>query len=119
MANFETDPEKLPWLGRKLLWVDKPGSANKIFWALIVVCALLIAADLLPKSIYYKKTHFDVESVFGAYAIYGYVMFTALIFAATALRWVIKRDEDYYGTTDTNAETYPEDQLQKETHDGL
>lgn len=115
MAEHETDPAKLPALGRMLLWVDKPGSANKLFWGLAIACVLLFLLDFT----YEKHPHFDVELIPGFYGIYGFVMFTGLILAAKALRVLIKRPEDYYGDKAVDREEYPADQLKMERHDGL
>lgn len=106
------NPDSLPRLGRMLLWVDKPGSANKIFRGLAIVCGLLFLADFT----YEKHGYFDVENIPGFYGIYGFVMFTALILAAKALRIFIKRPEDYYGDKAVDQESYPEDQLGKVDH---
>lgn len=105
--------ENLPTLGRMMLWVDKPGSTNKIFWGLAIACLLLFLADFT----YESHGHFAVEAIPGAYGIYGFVMFTLLILAAKALRFFIKRPEDYYGDKAIDAEEYPEDQLGKVEHD--
>jgi len=113
MSEHETDPKKLPALGRMLLWVDKPGSANKIFWALAVVCGLLFLADFT----YEKHSYFDIEHLPGFYGIYGFVMFTGLILAAKGLRVLIKRNEDFYGDKAVDSEDYPEAGLEKVDHD--
>ena len=34
-----------PVLGRILGWVDRPGSGDRIFWALVVLCGVLFVAD--------------------------------------------------------------------------
>ena len=106
------NPQNLPTLGRLLLWVDKPGSANKIFWGLAIFCGLLFLADFTYK----KYGHFEVESFRGFYGLYGFVMFTLLILAAKTLRIFIKRPEDYYGDKAIDTEDYPADQLSKEQH---
>ena len=80
------DPASYPALGRALLWVDKPGSANKIFWALAALCLVVFLLDFT----YDKYGHFDVEYYPGFYGFYGFVMFTGLILAAKALRVLIK-----------------------------
>ena len=105
-------PEDYPALGRALTWVDRPGSANKIFWALAVVCALLFLADFT----YDKYGHFDVEKIPGFYGAFGFVMFTCLILLAKGLRVLIKRPEDYYGSKAIDQEEYPEDQLERVDH---
>jgi hypothetical protein len=102
----------LPALGRLLLWVDKPGSANKLFWGLGIFCGLLFLADFT----YHKHGHFEVEYFPGFYGLYGFVMFTLLILAAKMLRSFIKRPEDYYGDKAIDTEEYPADQLDKEQY---
>ena len=73
-------------------WFDKPANVKKIIAALCVICALLMAADFF----YHKHAHFEVENVFGFYAIYGFVMCVLLVLAAKLMRIVLMRDEDYY-----------------------
>jgi len=107
------NPDTYPRLGRMMMWVDKPGSANKIFWGLAIFCSLLFFADFL----YEKHGYFDIEHFPGFYGIYGFVMFTALIFAAKTLRFFIKRPEDYYGDKAVDREAYPEDELDKVNYD--
>lgn len=113
MSKRETDPAKLPALGRMLLWVDKPGSATKITWTLVVVCGLLFLADFT----FEKHGHFDVENLPGFFGAYGFVMFTGLILAAKGLRVLIKRREDFYGDKAVDREEYPEAELGKVDHD--
>lgn len=103
-----------PVLGRILGWIDRPGSGDRIFWALVVLCGVLFVADFT----YHKHGHFAVENVPGFYAIYGFVMFTALILAAKTLRIFIKRPENYYGKAAVDSEDYPAAQLEKVDHDG-
>ena len=109
MSKQNDNPANYPILGRMMLWVDKPGSANKIFWGLAVICGLLFLADFT----YDKYGHFPVELIPGFYGIYGFVTFTALILIAKVLRVFIKRPEDYYGDKAVDREDYPEDQLDK------
>ena len=48
MENKKDDKlMKLPRLGRWLSWVDKPGSSNKIFIGLILICFVLLCFDLI------------------------------------------------------------------------
>ena len=107
------DPAKYPALGRWMTWVDKPGSDRKMFWALVAACVVVFLLDFTYK----KYGHFGVEYIQGFYAVYGFVMFTGLIFAATALRMIIKRPENYYGDKAVDTEEYPEAELDKVDHD--
>ena len=113
MNKPNDNPANYPRLGRMMMWVDKPGSANKVFWALAIACVLLFLADFT----YDKHGHFHIEEIPGFYGIFGFVAFTALILAAKTLRILIKRPEGYYGDKAIDAEDYPEDQLDKVDHD--
>jgi hypothetical protein len=107
------DPASYPALGRALTWVDKPGSANKIFWALAIFCGLLFIADFT----YEKHGKFMVENIPGFFGVYGFVMFSLLILSVKVLRYFIKRPEDFYGDKTIDSEAYPEDQLERLDHD--
>lgn len=104
-----------PFLGRALGWVDRPGSANRIFWALAGLCLILFLADFT----YHKHGHFAIEDWPGFYAVYGFVMFTGLVIAAKTLRTFIKRPENYYGETAVDSEAYPDAELEKVKHDDV
>lgn len=113
MAQHDTDPAKLPWLGRKLLFLDNMKNVDRIVYGLYAVCAALVVADLLYK----KKVYFSIEYVTGFYAWYGFFMCALLVVCAKAMRLFLMRDEDYFAPTDVEAEDYPEDQLSRETID--
>ncbi len=101
------DPATYPALGRMMTWVDKKGSDKKIVWALGTACLIVFLLDFTTAI----DRHFHVEYIRGFYAFYGFVMFTGLIFVAKALRFFIKRPEDYYGDKAIDTEEYPKDQL--------
>lgn len=115
MADHKTDPAKLPALGRMFLWVDKPGSANILFWLLAAACVVVLLLDFS----YEKHEKVLIANIFGFYAIYGFLCFTFIIFGAKTLRKLIKRPEDYYGEQDINSEETPEHMLERKTHNGL
>ena len=107
------DPSYYPLLGRALLGIDTPKSANVIFWALAALCVVLFLLDFT----YDKHGHFEVEHIPGFYGIYGFVMFTGLILVAKALRVLIRRPEDFYGDKAVDSEDYPKDQLARIKND--
>lgn len=76
----------------KPYWLDKPGSVEKVYWSVVVVCAVLILLDLF----YAKHAEFAFEYYFGFYGIYGFVSCVFLVLAAKQIRKLLKRDEDYY-----------------------
>jgi len=112
MSDRHDDPSTYPALGRWMTWVDRPGSATKIFRGLIVVCVLVVLADLT----YTPYGYLPMEKWFGFYAGYGFVMFTVLILLAKGLRVLIKRREDYYGDKAVDQEDYPDDGTDRREH---
>jgi hypothetical protein len=108
------DPEKFPPLGRKLLWLERPGSVAKVVTTLVLVCAFLVLSDFF----YEKHGHYAEEEVPGFYAMYGFVMFTLLVLAARGLRVLVGVREDYYGNKAIDhEESYPHDQIEIKDYD--
>ena len=73
-------------------WLERPGSVNKIIRSLALVCALVVVVDFF----YEKHGHYSWENFPGFYALFGFVSCVVLVLAATQLRRILKRDEDYY-----------------------
>ena len=107
-----TDPSSLPWLGRKLLWLDNMKKVDRIVFGLYGLCLALFLADFFYK----KKTYLDVEDLPGFYALYGFVMCAALVICARGMRVLLMRREDYYAPKDVEAEAHPEHDMQREEH---
>ncbi len=114
MAKHPNDnPDTYPFIGRKLVWLDKKKNVDRVVYALYTLCALLFSADFF----YHKHTEVGIEEVPGFYAIYGFVMCAALVISARGLRVILMRREDYYAPMDVQAEDFPEDQLERIDHD--
>jgi len=111
MKISETKAAKLPWLGRKLLWLDGTKNIDRIVYALFIGCAGLLLADFM----YHKHSYLEIEDIPGFYAEFGFFMCLTLITCAWAIRGVLKRDENYYAPKGVESEAYPEDQLGRET----
>ena len=79
-------------------WFDEKRNVRKIVWALVLICAGLFAAD----GFYHKHPYFAVETFFGFYAIYGFIMCVGLVLGAKVMRKFLMRDEDYYDKEDDN-----------------
>jgi len=73
-------------------WLDQPGNVSKIYYSVLVVCLLLLAADLL----YDKHAEHPLEQYFGFSAFFGFVSYVFIVFAAKQLRKIVMRSEDYY-----------------------
>ena len=73
-------------------WLDRPGSVDKVYWAVVAICAVLFAAD----AFYHKHGEFEIERMFGAHGVYGFVCCVFLVVAAKEMRRLVMRGEDYY-----------------------
>ncbi len=76
----------------KRYWLDDPRNVTKVFYALVVVCGLLLLSDLF----YDKHGHFPFEEWLGFHGFYGFFGSVFLVLTAAQLRKVLMRDEDYY-----------------------
>ena len=79
-------------------WLDRPGSGGKLYRILLVVCGLLLLADVLDVAnvLYHKHTHYPAEEWFGFYAIFGFTAYSLIVGAGWLWRSVVMRKEDYY-----------------------
>ena len=74
----------------------------KLFKILGIICGILIIANVvLP--IY---GHFNVEKVYGFYAVFGFLSFSFIIVVAKGLQAVIARKENYYKPFAVDSEGY-------------
>tara|TARA_B100000686_G_C16606843_1_gene871654 strand:- start:479 stop:766 length:288 start_codon:yes stop_codon:yes gene_type:complete len=73
-------------------WFDDKRNVKKIITALVIICLVLFVSD----AFYQKHPYFIVESLFGFYALYGFVMCVALVLVAKWMRKFVMRVEDYY-----------------------
>lgn len=73
-------------------WLDEPRNVDRIVYGLYTVCALAFLADFL----YTKHAFFEIENLFGFYALYGFVGSVTLVLVAKQLRRVLMRREDFY-----------------------
>ncbi len=110
--NKDIDPVDLPWLGRKLLWLDDRTNVKRLYQGLIGVCVLLFVVDF----IYARHGHFGFEHYWGFYAIFGFCAFALVIFGSKALRVLVKRQETYYSPHVIDGEEYPDSGLDVKRH---
>lgn len=74
-------------------WLDDPRNVKKVVRTLFAVCAVVALIDLFP---YKEHLHFGFENWPGFFSIFGFVACVFLVLAATQLRKILKRGEDYY-----------------------
>ena len=73
-------------------WADRPETATRVFWGLIVVCVLLAVGGLFAGG----HGELAVQHFPAFYGIFGFIAFVFIVFAGKALRKLVMRDEDYY-----------------------
>lgn len=107
------EPLNLTPLGKAMTWIERPGSVAKLIVALCIACVVVVLLDLT----YDKHGHFEEEEFVGAFAIFGFLAFTAVILGALGLRVLVGTREDYYGTKAVDhEESYPADQIEIKDH---
>ena len=73
-------------------WIERKTTIKSILYGLFIICIALFVAD----AFYHKHISFEMQSLFGFYAIFGFFMCVGLVLAAKVLRLFLMRDEDYY-----------------------
>ena len=73
-------------------WLDHPGNVRKVYYAICILCALLLGLELLID----KHVETAVEHWFGFHGFFSLMACVALVLAAKLLRRVVSRPEEYY-----------------------
>lgn len=73
-------------------FLDKPRNVKRVLRTFYVVCAGLLAIDL----IFARHVFHAWEELFGFYAIFGWIAGVALVLGAKEMRKLLMRREDYY-----------------------
>lgn len=71
---------------------DNPRNVRRVIYALLAACVVVLGGDFFV----YRHIDHPWESIFGFYAIYGFVACVLLVLVAKELRRIIMRREDYY-----------------------
>ena len=77
---------------REITLLDSPKNRARVRKYFYVSLLILLVIDFFTP----KHGHFPWEAAFAFYAVYGFIGCVSLIFIAKALRWLVKRREDYY-----------------------
>ena len=77
---------------REITFLDSPKNRARVRKYFYVSLLILLVIDFFTP----KHGHFRWEEAHGFYAVYGFIGCVSLIFIAKALRWLVKRREDYY-----------------------
>ena len=77
-------------------WLDEPRNVRLLWRGFLGVLALTVLVELAVA----MHPHFELESVFGFNAWYGFGACAAMIVVAKALALVLKRPDTYYDERD-------------------
>lgn len=73
---------------------DHPKNIRRIIQALTICCAVLFFLD----AVIHRHTDHPWETLFGFYAIYGFISCVILVLLAKELRKLIMRSERFYSS---------------------
>ncbi len=85
-------------------YFEKPARLRVVLFAFFLLCGVLFCADFLVD----RHVYFDIEGYFNFYSIYGFVMFSVIIFGSRVLRFFLMRKENYYDKKAVDSEEYSE-----------
>ncbi len=77
---------------KEIMFLDSAKNQSRLRRYFYLLLCLLLVIDFFIA----KQGHFAWETAPGFFAVYGFVACVGLIFIAKALRWLVKRKEDYY-----------------------
>ena len=72
-------------------------TVKRILYVFYALAIALFAADFIIK----RKVYHSWENLPGFYAVFGFVACVVLVLAATQMRKVLMRSEDYYDQKET------------------
>lgn len=77
-------------------WIER--NVNLLIGGLVVACIGTLVAQFVYRPLFddHHPAHFEVESIFGFEAVFGFVAFVTVVFLGRLLRLFVRRDEDYY-----------------------
>jgi len=77
---------------KKERWLDKKNNIDKLIFGVFVCCVLLLITDFF----YEKHSQVFVESWFGFYCFYGFIICCVVVFGCKLMRKLLMRREDFY-----------------------
>ena len=73
-------------------WLVRPGTIRRLWIGSYAVLALTVVAQFFIP----VKGTFGIDGWIGFGALFGFGSCVAMVFAAKALGWILKRDESYF-----------------------
>ncbi len=85
------------------LFFEKSSRLRAVLVAFITLCICLFAIDFFVQ----RYVYFEIEGVYNFYSIYGFIMFSIIIFGSRLLRFLLGRSENFYDKKAVDSEEYP------------
>ena len=86
------------------LFFEKSSRLRAALIVFIILCVCLFVIDFFVK----RYVYFEIEGVYNFYSIYGFIMFSIIIFGSRLLRFLLGRSENFYDKKSVDSEEYPE-----------
>ena len=85
------------------LFFEKTSRLQAALIAFLILCICLFVIDFFVK----RYVYFEIEGVYNFYSIYGFIMFSIIIFGSRLLRFLLGRSENFYDKKAVDSEEYP------------
>ena len=85
------------------LFFEKSSRLRAALIVFIILCVCLFVIDFFVK----RYVYFEIEGVYNFYSIYGFIMFSIIIFGSRLLRFLLGRSENFYDKKAVDSEEYP------------
>ena len=86
------------------LFFEKSNRLRALLVAFITLCGCLFVIDFFVK----RYVYFEIEGAYNFYSIYGFIMFSIIIFGSRLLRFILGRPENFYNKKAVDSEDYPD-----------
>ncbi len=77
---------------KELKLFDNPQNVQRLLYGFYACLVLLLILDLFL----HRHTYFSFEKAFGFFAVFGFISCILLLLVVKAMRFFLKRNEDYY-----------------------
>lgn len=111
----DAENRQLPQLAKRFLWADSTDAVERVILGLGILCLVLFVLDFIV----HRHAYAPGEGLPGFYAVVGFGAFTLIVLGAKQLRKLILRNEQYYSPYSVDAEEYPQQGLDTQSHTEL
>ncbi len=85
------------------IFFEKANRLRVLLIVFLILCLCLFVIDFFVK----RYVYFEIESTYNFYSIYGFIMFSIIIFGSRLLRLLLGRPENFYDKKAVDSEDYP------------